>query len=61
MQSLDKRPGLLRTDYLRHVNGKLIVFQSERDGNAEIYTMKTSGKKQTRLTDNPASDGRPMA
>lgn len=36
-------------------NGK-IVFDTERDGNSEIYTMDPSGKNQNRLTDNPAGD-----
>ena len=36
-----------------------IVFQSERDGNAEIYVMNADGTGLTRLTDNPAFDGMP--
>ncbi len=39
-------------------NGK-IVFFSERDGNAEIYTMNSDGSGQTRLTENDASDLEP--
>jgi Tol biopolymer transport system component len=33
-----------------------IVFQSSRDGNFEIYTMRGDGNNQRRLTDNPAND-----
>jgi TolB protein len=36
-------------------NGK-IAFQSNRDGNFEIYTMNADGTSQTRLTFNGASD-----
>jgi hypothetical protein len=40
-------------------NGK-IAFTSQRDGNAEIYVMNAAdGSGQTRLTNNPASDGNP--
>jgi hypothetical protein len=33
-----------------------IVFNSDRDGNSEIYMMNIDGSGQTRLTNNPASD-----
>jgi hypothetical protein len=36
-------------------NGK-IAFQSDRDGNYEIYVMNADGTGQTRLTNNPAAD-----
>ncbi len=36
-----------------------IAFISGRDGNAEIYVMNSDGSQQTRLTNNPASDGSP--
>jgi dipeptidyl aminopeptidase/acylaminoacyl peptidase len=39
-------------------NGK-IAFESNRDGNNEIYVMNPDGSQQTRLTNNPASDGQP--
>ena len=38
-------------------DGKSIVFQSERDGNFEIYSMKADGSNQTRLTNHNAWDG----
>ncbi len=36
--------------------GGLIAFYSERDGNAEIYTMNADGSGLKRLTNNPADD-----
>src|SRR6266542_533118 len=40
-------------------NGK-IVFTSDRDGNDEIYVMNADGTAQTNLTNNPATDARPV-
>ncbi len=37
-----------------------IVFYSERDGNAEIYTMSPDGSDQQRLTSNPYEDVSPV-
>ncbi|MFL6255544.1 MAG: hypothetical protein ACJ74T_11070, partial [Pyrinomonadaceae bacterium] len=37
-------------------DGTKIVFQSTRDGQAEIYIMNADGTAQTRLTNNVASD-----
>src|SRR3989442_11795477 len=34
----------------------LIAFTSDRDGNAEIYTMNADGTGQTNLTNNPFFD-----
>jgi hypothetical protein len=36
------------------------VFQSSRDGTAEIYLMNSNGTGQTRLTNNPAFDSNPV-
>jgi dipeptidyl aminopeptidase/acylaminoacyl peptidase len=36
-----------------------IAFDSDRDGNAEIYLMNADGTEATRLTDNPAGDAFP--
>jgi hypothetical protein len=41
-------------------DGARIVFQSSRDGNAEIYLMNSNGTGQTRLTNNPAFDSNPV-
>ena len=38
-------------------DGSKIVFQSERDGNFEIYSMNFDGSEQTRLTDSHGWDG----
>ncbi len=40
-------------------DGKTIVFESNRDGNWEIYLMDSNGENQTRLTFNNANDRRP--
>ncbi len=36
-----------------------IAFHSNRDGNAEVYTIHADGTNETRLTDHPAYDGFP--
>jgi TolB protein len=41
-------------------DGQHIVFNSDRDGNVEIYSMNPDGSSQTRLTNNPASDQEPQ-
>jgi len=38
-------------------DGTRLVFQSERDGNFEIYAMNVDGSGQTRLTGSPSWDG----
>jgi Tol biopolymer transport system component/subtilisin family serine protease len=40
-------------------DGSKIVFQSNRDGQAEIYVMNSDGTAQTRLTNNSAADTAP--
>ena len=41
-------------------DGTQILFNSERDGNAEIYVMNADGSGQTRLTDHIADDQMPI-
>jgi hypothetical protein len=40
-------------------DGSKIVFESDRDGDYEIYTMNADGTNQQRMTDNPAEDSDP--
>jgi Tol biopolymer transport system component len=37
-------------------DGSRIVFESNRDGNFEIYIMDIAGNNQQRLTDHPSRD-----
>jgi len=37
-------------------DGSKIAFQSDRDGDTEIYTMNADGSSQTRLTNSPGND-----
>lgn len=41
------------------VKGELIVFDSDRDGDCEIYVMNSDGSNAIKLTDNPARDTSP--
>ena len=41
---------------MRSPGGGRIAFDSDRDGNPELYTMRANGSDQTRLTFNQASD-----
>src|SRR5207253_11146899 len=40
-------------------DGKRIAFRSDRDNNAEIYSIRTDGSDETRLTNSPTSDNTP--
>ena len=40
-------------------DGTKIAFQSDRDGNDEIYIMNTDGSNQIRITNNSARDTNP--
>jgi Tol biopolymer transport system component len=42
-------------------DGTRMAFQSERDGDLEIFTMALNGSAQTRLTNNPADDSGPAS
>jgi TolB protein len=47
--STDSRPS-------RSPDGKLVVFQSTRNGNVELYLTDSEGKTQTRLTDSKSNN-----
>jgi len=49
-------PILLAFSGCSQERGGVIAFQSNRDGNFEIYTMTAAGADQKRLTENPAND-----
>ena len=40
-------------------DGTKIAFESNRDGNSEIYVMNADGSEQTNITRNPAADTLP--
>lgn len=40
-------------------DGSRIIFNSDRDGNSEIYTMDVDGSDLTRVTDNAEHDDWP--
>jgi Tol biopolymer transport system component len=40
-------------------DGSKIAFDSDRDGNDEIYVMAADGSNQTRLTNSPGGDNYP--
>jgi Tol biopolymer transport system component len=40
-------------------NGKEIAFQTNRDGNFEIYTMQADGKTPVNVTKDPSGDFTP--
>lgn len=37
-------------------DGEFITFGSDREGDSEIYIMRSDGSSQTRITNNPARD-----
>ena len=49
-------PMLLAMSGCSQEHDGVIAFQSNRDGNFEIYTMTAAGAEQRRLTENPAND-----
>jgi TolB protein len=53
-------PALLAISGCSQDHDGLIAFQSNRDGNFEIYTMTAAGAEQRRLTENPANDIGPV-
>ena len=51
-------PAYAQTTTTKYLNGK-IAFDSDRDGNQEIYTANADGTNPTRLTNNSAYDAGP--
>ena len=41
-------------------DSKKLTFESDRDGNFEIYVVNADGSEPKRLTSNPAWDGNPQ-
>ena len=51
--------GGINEDAIWSPDGKEIVFQSDRDGNFEVYIMAANGSNPRRLTNHPSWDGFP--
>ena len=51
--------GLMNANPAFSPDGRFIVFDSNRDGNSEIYIMEPDGTNQTRLTSNNFMDTDP--
>ena len=45
--------------YKRQPDGRTIAFVSELDGDADIFTMDSSGQNQARITNNDSADTDP--
>ncbi len=58
MRLTNNSPNYARPSWSAERNS--IAFQSDRDGNWEIYVMNADGSNQTRLTNNPAVDEWPF-
>ncbi|MHB1377003.1 MAG: TolB family protein, partial [Candidatus Humimicrobiaceae bacterium] len=54
--TLTKDPAADDSDPFWSPDGKMISFQSDRDGNGEIYVMNADGTGQINLTKDPAAD-----
>jgi TolB protein len=50
-------PDAIHTRLAWSPDGRKLAFTTDRDGNAEVYTMNSDGSGLRRLTDNPAFDG----
>jgi dipeptidyl aminopeptidase/acylaminoacyl peptidase len=46
--------------YTINANGTTIAFESDRDGNRNVYSMNADGTNETRLTEDLATDGDPV-
>lgn len=47
-------------DLVWQADDKRVAFVSEREGNAEIYTVEANGRNLRRLTNHPAADTQPI-
>jgi len=56
VRQLTDSPGIVDENPIWSPDGTQIVFQTNRDGNFEIYVMNADGSNARRLTDNPAGD-----
>ena len=55
----DQKPTWLEGGGIFFSTGQAIAFQSNRDGNQEIYLMNSDGSEQRNLTNNPSDDTMP--
>lgn len=56
---LTSEPGAVDTEPAWSPDGGRIVFQTDRDGNDEVYLMDADGGGPVNLTDHAASDRAP--
>ena len=59
-ESVSLTPGIASADPSFSSDGTQIAFTSWRDGNAEIYVMRSDGSNVRRLTNHPAFDNYPV-
>ncbi len=56
VRQLTDTPSVVDEDPAWSPDGKQIIFQSDRNGNFEIYVMDRDGGNQRRLTDHQADN-----
>jgi Tol biopolymer transport system component len=56
LQNLTNTPGVVDEDPKWSLDGSKIIYQSDRDGNFEIYMMNSDGSQSHNLTNSPGQD-----